>query len=232
MLASRSSPVRVSKGAQRAWLEQSKNWADLPWNLWQPVKVLGAGSSGIVGLWRWLVPRDLYPPLVVFPTHVVVKQSNNADAYALGVESEIMLRLLNGTSATDQQHFIKLYKAMYRDPGGGTSVADESPYEDDGSYLQPGVAPDPNLPNQLNPDPNPRDVARIFMEYVRGGDMIHLFNNTPRGQPWLEEDVSGSWRGRLYLRVPKEAVSLGMSYEPSKITQHSLTVPFRRSGDS
>jgi serine/threonine protein kinase len=134
--------------------------------------VLGGGTSGIVGLWEYIGPI-VAPPAVAPPDFVVVKQVIPDNEYELNVESQLMERIMRSTAPNGTEHVVKLYKSAYSDPGGGTSDPDPSPYGGDGAH-----------------DPA-KDVCRIYMEYVQGGDLENKLKKLPRRQAWLEEDL---WR--------------------------------------
>jgi hypothetical protein len=138
----------LNQRRQFAWLERSKLWDSLqPANDWKARKVLGRGGTGLCGLFDYLGSNNQIPP------QVVVKQSMGWDAQELHAES----KLLTLAASTGTDHIVKIYKGYHR--GGGTGVSDEIdpiPFRDgDDSYQSDD------------------EVARIFMEYLPGGDLYH-----------------------------------------------------------
>ena len=161
---------RLSARRQRQWLLSSLLWTDLPPNHWAPVKVLGAGSSGLCGLWRRIGPAVGYHG----PDNVVVKQVLRGSAHDLRTESRLMRNIMSyGARWGGANHIVKLYKAFHYDPGGGTSPLDPTPYNIHYRH-----------DDQL-------DVARIYMEYCVRGDLDRKVRNLEEGKPWQEEEV---WR--------------------------------------
>lgn len=128
------------------WLERSLGWRGIA-GAWKPVKVLGAGSYGLCGLFKYVGNGGN------FPAYIVVKQSGGPDK-DLRTESRLMKQL--GVSRSP--HIIKLYKSYHEAAGTGTSDQfDPSPYN--------------NVPNGgLTYSPH-REVSRIYMEYCAKGDM-------------------------------------------------------------
>lgn len=99
------------------WLERSLGWRGIA-GAWKPVKVLGAGSYGLCGLFKYVGNGGN------FPAYIVVKQSGGPDK-DLRTESRLMKQL--GVSRSP--HIIKLYKSYHEAAGTGTSDQfDPSPY--------------------------------------------------------------------------------------------------------
>lgn len=157
----------ISAHQQRQWLRSSREWTDLK-RTWRATKILGAGSYGICGLWRYVGEAGNWTG----PNHVVVKQMAQQN-YEFQVESTLMERIMKYTGGTD--HVVKLYKACYTSPGSGTSDVDPNPFDPiTGAY-------DGAL-----------DVARIYLEYCPGGDLHEAAINFPwPALRWPEEIL---WR--------------------------------------
>jgi hypothetical protein len=166
MAAGRVGDRRVSATTQRKWLESSKHWPYLCAPNWKPKRVLGAGTTGVCGLWDYVGD----PAAHNGPRQVVVKQVSQGE-YELEVEATVM-RMIQDSSATEQ--VVKIYKGYHLDPGSGASKHfDPWPYD---LYRNP-------LPAM--------DVARIYIDYCPGGDLDHKLRNLPAGQLWQEEEL---WR--------------------------------------
>lgn len=66
-------PLALSEAQQQAWLERAKYWNELDKSVWKPVRVLGAGVYGIVGLFK---KKNLRKNLHL-ADHIVVKQAGD-----------------------------------------------------------------------------------------------------------------------------------------------------------
>ena len=90
---------REQKHKCEAWLNSSRNWRSLD-PIWKPVKVLGNGGFGIVGLWRNTKTKK----------RIVIKQAAAQrwdGSVASGLEEEAsMLKLLRGAGSS---HILKMY---------------------------------------------------------------------------------------------------------------------------
>lgn len=122
---------------------------------WQAKKVLGLGGYGLVGHWEY-IGND--PNM---PRNMAVKQSNARGYSAMARESKL-LRLITSTGTA---HVIKLYKAIFNAPGTGTTrtnltkpTQDPLPFDSQGVY-------DEDL-----------EVARMYLEFGTGGDMVDYEN--------------------------------------------------------
>jgi serine/threonine protein kinase len=167
--AARPGPNQVTAQQQRAWLDSSADWPDLPYPEWRAKRVLGAGTYGICGLWQRFLKAGPQP------REIVVKQAHPNNADELKIESTLLKRIRDSTNVSGgTDHIVKLYKEQYRDPGGqsGDGRFDQSPWDLQGN-------PDPNL-----------DVARMYLEYCQGGDLWHKCLKLP-DTPWTEEEC---WR--------------------------------------
>lgn len=152
---------------QFAWLERSKQWRGLSPNEWQARKVLGLGSSGLVGLWEYAGSNPSMPP------NMAIKQVSADYADVLHNESKILCMI----QATGTDHVVKVYKASHRDGGTGTTKTDmdELPFDDSGNNVEE------------------REVARMYMEYCSGGDMQGWIN-TLNASGGLQPPEENLWR--------------------------------------
>jgi len=124
----------MSRIQQLTWLRRSKRWPRFQ-RFWKPIKVLGAGTSGLCGLWG-NTERSRK-----FPDYLVVKQDRNR--HGSHAESKFLRQLMQ----RDAEHIIKIYRATHAIEGSGTSI-----------YKDPKGLNDNNLPipNGL--------VYRIYLE--------------------------------------------------------------------
>lgn len=131
---------------QFEWLERSKLWPDLPYNEWTARKVIGAGGYGLCGIWDY-TGNDQN-----MPRRIAVKQS--MDSEALEHES----KFLHLAAMTGTKHIVKLYKGCHKSGGTGTGKKfDPLPFNAAGRYT-----------SRL-------EVARMYMEYVPGGDLEDFY---------------------------------------------------------
>lgn len=80
--------TKISQQQQADWLRRSFDWPGLEdASGWWPVRVLGAGSHGIVGLWKHItretasIRNAITGQDVAIPAHVVVKQGRPGDEH-------------------------------------------------------------------------------------------------------------------------------------------------------
>jgi len=96
----------MTRNQQKSWLRRSATWRDLDPNVWQPRKVLGAGSYGVCGLWRRKTVGGLAP------NDIVVKQNEPGTAYSLKWESYLLGEIMHA-SGGGTEHVVKLYKGSF-----------------------------------------------------------------------------------------------------------------------
>jgi serine/threonine protein kinase len=159
----------LTKRQQYEWLLKS-NPEGLTMPHYQPMQVLGVGGFGLVGLWKRTHSAEGHQLL----EYVVVKQTSAHQAWSLHNESELMKRCQAANSPSGSNHIVKLLKECHTMPGAGTSPSDPSPYDPNGIH-----------------DAKSNNVARLFMEFVPGGDLQTLCQGLPQGRVWTEEAV---WR--------------------------------------
>lgn len=117
---------------------------DLDPTEWQARKVLGIGATGLVGRWDY-VGND-----ATKPRSMAVKQASPSDRRSMNAESNF----LHLIASTGTKHIVRLYKAAHAAPGTGTMDAqDPLPFNKDGNFRKN------------------RQVSRMYLEYVAGGDM-------------------------------------------------------------
>jgi serine/threonine protein kinase len=190
----RSLASTITKRQQFEWLQHSKP-EDLELPDYQPRKVLGVGGFGLVGLWKHtgnVSAKSAQSPQL--PKFVVVKQTNANQAWSLQNESEIMKRCQAANSPSGSNHIVKLLKECHTMPGAGTSPSDPSPYDSNGIH-----------------DAKSNRVARLFMEFVPGGDLQTLCQGLPQGRVWTEEAV---WRLLGCLVKALKVLELGTEGAP------------------
>lgn len=169
----------MSQQRQFAWLERSTSyvfvcnapkrsamflmlvcyrWPALDPTEWQARKVLGMGSTGLVGLWDY-IGND-----ATKPRHMAVKQVAPDEHRSMRAESKF-LHLL---ASTGTKHVVRLYKEAHALAGTGTmDDQDPLPFDDAGDF-------DEDL-----------QVNRMYLEYVPGGDMADWIDSVTAqiGQP-------------------------------------------------
>ncbi|CAG8958025.1 hypothetical protein HYFRA_00000369 [Hymenoscyphus fraxineus] len=157
-------PDSDTSNTQALWLSRAKDWNGISEN-WKPMRVLGSGSYGIVGLFEYIGKgQDM-------PKHMVVKQAPpGIESEALRSESMKLTQL----SAAGAEHVVKIYKSFHRAAGTGADKDwDPSPWvtQEDGSQL-------------LDSE---KMVGRIYLEYAEGGDLAHA--NIERDALGFPEEV-------------------------------------------
>lgn len=92
--------------SDRAWLAGSKNWnaPDLGKH-WEPVKVLGKGGQGIVGLWEYRGPKEDAPN----PSKLVIKQGIVRGVGGAGLRPEHIYLHQFKLRTPPSQHIPKIY---------------------------------------------------------------------------------------------------------------------------
>ncbi|CAG8983428.1 hypothetical protein HYALB_00000597 [Hymenoscyphus albidus] len=157
-------PDSDTSNTQALWLSRSKDWNGISEN-WKPIRVLGSGSYGIIGLFEYIGKgQDV-------PKHMVVKQAPpGIESEALRSESMKLIQL----SAAGAEHVVKIYKSFHRAAGTGADKDwDPSPWvtQEDGSQLLDSK----------------KMVGRIYLEYAEGGDLAHA--NIERDALGFPEEV-------------------------------------------
>ena len=95
----------MSTKRQIELLRHSRTWDGLDPSIWKARKIVGIGGNGIAGLWEY---RGTDPNT---PKRMVIRQGKDID----GMNWEYrFLKILAGTGS---DHFVKLYKAVYRTGG-------------------------------------------------------------------------------------------------------------------
>jgi serine/threonine protein kinase len=140
----------MPENQQRAWLERSAEWSDMVANPYVAKKVLGAGSHGLVGVWEYKGdPPQQIPKLIAVKQVSDIAAGNSNHTEPLRVESVVM----GWINATNTEHVVKLYKMYFETGGSGAhGIKDGLP------VLTPAGAIHSSW-----------KVARIYMEYCRGG---------------------------------------------------------------
>lgn len=134
------------------WIKRSTSWQGMS-GLWKGVRVLGSGSYGLCGLFRYLGSDEKVPK------YVVVKQSGRPDR-SLQNES----RLLAQCGRAKSIHVVKMYKSYHQEGGTGTSKRfDPHPYE------HRFILGDVYMTS--------KEVSRIYLEYCSRGDVFQWMSH-------------------------------------------------------
>jgi hypothetical protein len=144
----------LTENQQREWLDRSRTWPSLAYGIhhqrWMPVKVLGGGKNGIVGLWRFQ-SRDgddqqdaEENELDRIPKYMAIKQSGRAAdsdgaTDSQGADARLNMqwesKLLHQIMGTQTEHVIKIYKGYHLDGGSGVDPKiDPISFNEDGNY--------------------------------------------------------------------------------------------------
>ncbi|KAL3422613.1 hypothetical protein PVAG01_06769 [Phlyctema vagabunda] len=161
---------------QKEWQNKSDQW-ERQWPEWRPVRFLGRGGTGTVGLWE-----GIYEGV---KRNVVVKQIGYGDIDALGFERGKRVRtpILDRRSAetestimeTSQRnngtdHIVKIYEKAHLTQGTGTH-------------------------RTADPKNKKTPVIRMFMEYCDQGDLFRfLEENADENSPiYAESSIWAVW---------------------------------------
>lgn len=110
---------KLSAAIQKSWLSRARKWAGFQsregeHHGWYGVKVLGAGTFGVCGLFAY------WGSSPTTPRYLVVKQGQN-----LRSESNCLRRL----GHYSPQHVVKLYKAALQSGEGGSGTTDADGFD-------------------------------------------------------------------------------------------------------
>ncbi|KAF8866215.1 kinase-like protein [Acephala macrosclerotiorum] len=187
---------RMSQRRQFAWLERSKLWPGMDPTQWQARKVLGIGTTGLVGQWDYIGSDPN------MPRAMVVKQSAPDDDIQMHNES----KLLHMLTATGTNHIIKLFKSHHYSGGTGTTTTQD---------------PLPLKKGKYNSD---REVSRMYLELGEGGDMFDWIRTLQRTDPIGKPPEEHMWRvfgclvkGLLVLETGSEDPNIPDPYWTRKI---------------
>ncbi|CZT50668.1 uncharacterized protein RSE6_11693 [Rhynchosporium secalis] len=161
---------------QENWLRRSFSWDEftIPGGVyWKGVKVLGQGTYGVAGLFKYIGPNESTPK------SIVVKQCGPTQRHALIRESRILAELATAGS----KHIVKLFKSIFYTAGTGAHPSwDPIPYtrtlRANGTAVQ-----------QYDPD---LQVSKIYLEHCEEGDLwAHQKKVNPTHEHPSEEYI---WR--------------------------------------
>ncbi len=156
---------------------------------WEGVQVLGGGSFGIAGHWKYRGSANAH-----ITRDLVVKQSAGEGKEALLAES----RLLRLCMRCNSEHIVKLYKAYFQAGGTGTlkdgvlhHLPDSNSYNpiDPFPFVRGGDGFDRRVKYTYKPE---KEVGRIFLEYCGNGDLYAtqkgIMKTNRRDGRWVAEE--------------------------------------------
>ncbi|KAF8861338.1 hypothetical protein BDZ45DRAFT_740406 [Acephala macrosclerotiorum] len=147
--------TQLKKDRQEAWLNSGLAWNASLGDGYTGVKVLGAGSFGIAGLWA-LKNTEANKTLV---KHIVVKQTNSYKRNVIRMREEArIMQLFQGSGS---RHIVKLYSGPFVEKAEGQANPFPPPAMMGGGY------PD----QRKKEDDGEAQLARIFIEYCEAGNM-------------------------------------------------------------
>ncbi|KAL2062321.1 hypothetical protein VTL71DRAFT_6587 [Oculimacula yallundae] len=139
------------------WLKRSVSWDGLTppgGGRWKAVKVLGQGTYGIAGLFKYEGPNKS------IPQSIVCKQCGPRDRHALIRESRILAELATAGSS----HIIKLIKSVFYAVGTGVHpLWDPIPY----------VRTERGKDKPIDTYNEELQVSKIYLEHCEEGDLFH-----------------------------------------------------------